>query len=142
MRIYLAHSAHEREQGKEIENTLESMGYEVCNPFDKEGNDKVFWRGKEVIWDGTPSMEACDWIIWTDFEEVRKSDIVVCIYPQDLITFGITAENTFAYLLQIPVYSYVPELVKGHPWLYGMAKANIFTDLFELLNRLKEIRKT
>ena len=136
VRIYLAHSAHERERGEKIKVIFESIGYEVYNPFDKEGNDKAFWKGREVIWDGTPTLRACNWIIWTDFDELRKSDILVCIYPEDLITYGITAENTFAFLVNMPVYSYVPKPVKGHPWLMGMSKGNIFTDLFELYDAL------
>jgi len=152
IRIYLAHSAHEKEQGKEIQFQLEAMGYDVYNPFDKEGNDEVFWNeNNEVIWDGIPTKESSLWIIFTDLDAVSERDILVCIFPQDLVTFGITCEMIFPFILKnihrwlpmyntngnIKVYSYTPKSIKGHPWIVGSSDI-IFTDIEKLLEYLKE----
>jgi len=133
-KVYLAHSAHEREQGKDIEARLTKAGYDVHNPFDVEGNDKAFWNeNNEVIWNGQPNLEACDWIIDVDLQAVRKADIVVMIMPQDLLTFGCTCEMFYAYMNKIPIFSYVPEAVSGHPWIVGCCRGQVWTDLEELM---------
>jgi len=137
MKIYLAHSAHEQEQGKEIEAALVSVGYDVCNPFDKENPG-------EITWMGDTSKEIADWVVEEDYKEVDASDIVVCIYPQDGRTIGIPCEMARAYCLrdfgikEISIYSYVPDCVKGHPWPIGQS-TKVFQDLFELLNHLKKL---
>ena len=70
--IYLAHSVHRRELGKEIQAMLEDMGYEVYNPFyptdprayrnDIEALDK----GQIVPWD-IPDKDRADWMILAGF---------------------------------------------------------------------------
>ena len=98
-RIYLAHSAYERERGNFIIKELEEMGFEVYNPFLKEGasvHQKAFWTdAKEVVWNEDPSMESCYWIIFNDLDGVYDSDILVCIYPEEYVTYGITCEMMF-----------------------------------------------
>ena len=149
-RLYLAHSAHEKEQGKRIENRLKDMGYDVYNPFDKEGRHEffsnhggvVYWEDAKVVWSGEPDHEVAEWIVNVDLEGVRQSDIVVAIYPQNLLTFGITCEHFEAFRhLRMPVYTYTPPEIKGHPWLIAHS-TKMFVELEELMNFMGNLTKT
>lgn len=139
LRVYLAHSAHEKLLGRGIQRELEAMGYEVYNPFDYEEKNRPFWdENDEVIWDGAPTKKQCIVIIDTDLKEVENSDIMVCIYPEELVTFGITCEMKHAWDNGIPVYTYMPEKIKGHPWIVGMSEKT-FTHLGELIKFMGEL---
>lgn len=137
--IYLAHSVHRRELGKEIQAMLEDMGYEVYNPFyptdprayrnDIEKLDK----GQIVPWD-IPDKDRADWIIKIDLRAVANADFIICIYP-DTRTVGIPCEMTVAWMLHIPVYSVVPEDMCGHPWIVGMSD-EVFTNIGDLYSYL------
>lgn len=128
-RLYLSHSSHEKERGKEIQKKLEDMGYEVHNPFDKE-------TPGEITWTGDMSKELADWVVETDHREIRKSDGMVCIYPEDGRTIGEPCEMAFAYFLRMPIFSYVPDCIKGHPWPIGQSTV-VFRDLDLLLLNLQ-----
>ena len=155
MRVYLAHSSYERELGQEVKKTLESIGFEVLDPFVKEGSiihRKDVWKNGKPVWNGNPSKEDCNWIVYSDLEGLLDSDIVVCIFPQDLKTFGVTCEMFFPFSLKviqeyftlsnslpnIPVFVYIPEAARGHPWLIACSDF-ITDDLNELYEKIGEL---
>ena len=140
-KIYLAHSVHERELGKQIQFKLENDGYEVWNPFyppknlvNVERTDiEELDKGHIQPWDIT-NKERSMWIIDTDLMGVQWADIVICIFPEG-VTYGITCEMMAAWMHHKIVYSVVPESRKGHPWIVGMSTM-VFTDINELRDEL------
>lgn len=138
-KIYLAHSGAEKEQGKWIQEMLIETGYEVINPFDKENpyiHDLKWIDGKVV---GNLSKESCEWIVDTDLNFIDESDIVVMIYPNNQITIGTPCEMMYAHLKNKPIYMYVPDEYKNHPWINHMATA-MFNDIIGLLCYMELIK--
>jgi len=138
IRIYLAHSVHRRSSGKEIASKLETMGYEVYNPFYPKGDNyrgdiEALDKGHIQPWD-IPDKDRSEWIIKVDLRGVLNSDILVCIYP-DMRTVGIPCEMMFAWMNHIPIYSVVPEDMVGHPWIVGLSQ-EVFLSIDELYDYL------
>lgn len=123
--IYLAHSVYEQRKGKNIERILYKMGYKVLNPFDKE-KDEV------VTWEGETTKRISFWIIKADYDAIDDSDMIICMFPKRR-TVGISCEMAYAWSNYIPVYSVVPEDMKGHPWVIGMSNKR-FMDIDKLLD--------
>jgi len=140
MKIYLAHSVHERDRGIKAQRKLEELGYEVFNPFYPDdvirSDIEAIDRGDIMAWDIADKPKSLD-ITERDLEGLRKQDIVVCLYP-DGRTVGIPCEMFFAaHVLNMPVYSVVPKDMIGHPWIVRYSKA-IFTaddDVIDYLRR-------
>lgn len=132
--IYLAHSVHERERGKKFAKELERYDYQVFNPFypPTERQDiKNLDNGHIQPWD-IKDEERSNWIVDSDLAAVRKCDIFVALYP-DFKTVGIPCEMTWAWLNKIPIYSVVPDSLKGHPWIVAMSTRGMTTQQNELL---------
>lgn len=133
--IYLAHSVHEREMGKEVQKRLEHLEYEIYNPFYPKDprayrNDiKALDEGLIVPWD-IPDKDSAKWIIKIDLRAVGNSDVIVCIFPNRR-TVGIPCEMMFAWMSHIPILCVVPEDMCGHPWIVGMSD-KVFTDIEDL----------
>jgi len=138
MKVYLAHSGHEKELGKEIETRLVTFGYDVLNPFDKEENlnlDNVKWVRGKIIWkdlEERVKQKISDWIVTVDYESIDEAEIVVCIYPEDMKTIGIPCEMAYAFLTKKPTYIYAPPGLVDHPWIIKMSLRR-FSDLHNLL---------
>ena len=139
MKIYLAHSVHERDRGVRIQKKLEAMGHSVYNPFypDDVIRDDIeaIERGDLHPWDlidRTKSKAVCE----RDLEGVRQSDIVICLYPT-CRTVGIPCEMFFAgHCLHMDVYTVTPEDMEGHPWIVNYSKV-VFTSDKDLLEYIK-----
>jgi len=127
IQIYLAHSSREQIQGKLIENKLKEY-VDVYNPFDKENKEyaelhKEIKAGKlsdEAVGDRMTD-DFAQWIIDTDLEAIRKSDMLIAICPEkDHPSVGTYMEIFYANrVLNIPVLTYAPDYVKNHPWIIG-----------------------
>jgi len=133
-RIYMAHSAHERERGKVNQQRLEELDFSVYNPFYPDipelyrDDVKALDEGRIQPW-SISDKDRSLWIIDIDYRAVRKADIVVCFYPTNgRRTVGIPCEMAFAWLLHIPIYSVVPEDMAGHPWIVGMSERVFISD--------------
>ncbi len=121
MRVYLAHSVHKREHGKEIQKKLEGMGIEVYNPFYSHDRQDILDLDKGIVraWDITDEDTSMI-IVDLDLEGVRKSDVLICIYP-DGVSVGIPCEMMFAWMINIPIFCVVPERLMGHPWIVALS---------------------
>ena len=139
MKIYLAHSVHERDRGKEVQKKLEAMGHKVYNPFYPDDiireDIEAIERGDIMPWnlvDRKKSGLVCE----RDLVGVRQSDILIALYPT-CRTVGIPCEMFFAgHSLHMDVYSSVPEDMVGHPWIVNYSKI-VFTSDKELLDYVK-----
>ena len=139
MKIYLAHSVHERERGKEVQDKLQEMGHEVYNPFypdalirdDIEAIDKGHIMPWNLV-DTKKSKAVCE----RDLEGVRKQDIVICLFPT-CRTIGIPCEMFFAsHCLHMEVFSVTPKDMEGHPWIVNYS-TKMFANDEELLEYIK-----
>ena len=139
VKIYLAHSVHERDRGEDFQEELEKLGHIVYNPFypdeiirdDIEALDKGFIQPWEVV-DKEKSRAICE----RDLKGVRNQDIVICLFPNGR-TIGIPCEMFYAaHNLAMDVYSVVPEDMKGHPWIVNYSKLIFYSDE-ELLEYIK-----
>ena len=133
--IYLAHSVHERQEGKRLQKELEGLGYIVINPFypetprpDIEALDQLEIKP----WDVTP--EKGIEIVKQDLRAVRLSDMVVAKLPERRKTFGIPCEIMYAWMLHIPVYTVTISMLK-HPWVITLSEKvySTFDELYEYL---------
>jgi len=133
MKIYLAHSGQEKQQGEWVQKMLEENGYEVINPFHKENpyiHDLKWVDGKVV---GHLSAEAVEWIVETDLKFIDESDALVMLYPKDPIpTIGTPCEMLYAHLKNKPIYIYTAPWLEHHPWVQHMATMQ-FNDVIGLL---------
>ena len=152
MRAYLAHSSHEQVQGKEIEAKLVELGIEVYNPFDKEnpeyeklhaiikGEDGFKLSDTEIGDLMTPDFAA--WIVDVDLEEIRKSDIVIVIFPApEFHSIGAVCEMFYASrTLNMPVFTYAPPHLVNHPWIIDHCEVvcDSIENLFKFLNWFME----
>lgn len=138
--IYLAHSVHERDMGKEVQKKLEDMGYEVYNPFypkdPRAYRDDIKNLDEGIIapWD-IPDKEGAEWIIKIDLRAVGNADFIICIFPNRR-TVGISCEMMFAWMSHIPVICVTPEDMAGHPWIVGMSQ-KVLTDIEDLYEYLE-----
>lgn len=141
IRVYLAHSVHQRTKGKEIQAKLEAMGFEVNNPFyptdirAARGDVEKLDKGIIVPWD-IPDAKRGKFIIKIDLRAVMDADFIVCIYPNRR-TVGIPCEMTFAWMVHLPVYCVVPEDMIGHPWIVGMSD-RVFINMDDLYGYLAD----
>ncbi len=121
MKAYLAHSVHAREHGKKIQKELEHMGIEIYNPFYSHDRQDILDLDKGIVsaWD-IKDQDTSRLIVDLDLEGVRKSDLLICIYP-DGISVGIPCEMMYAWMVNIPIFSVVPEKLKGHPWIIALS---------------------
>ena len=83
--VYLAHSVHERQKGKMIQEYLEHKGFKVINPFDRQ----LVPNNKDFEWKNPTTDPAS--LIKNDLKMIDKSDYVLAIFPDDL-TIGISCE--------------------------------------------------
>ncbi len=135
MKAYLAHSVHKRERGKEIQKRLEGMGIEVYNPFYSHDRQDILDLDKGIVraWDITDEDTSMI-IVDLDLEGVRKSDVLICVYP-DGVSVGIPCEMMFAWMINIVIFSVVPEKLKGHPWIVALSDG-VFSDIDSLYDTL------
>lgn len=140
-KIYLAHSGQEKERGVAIQTELEKFGYKVINPFHKENPyiHDLKWENGKVI--GILSKSACKWVVETDLQFIDECDIVVMIYPNNgnTPTIGTPCEMMYSWMVaKKPLYIYVPEAFKEHPWIKYMA-TKAFTSIFDLLDCMRDL---
>jgi nucleoside 2-deoxyribosyltransferase len=129
--IYLAHSGREEKRGKKIEAKLEKGGIIVCNPFDKENEQKAKarWIDGKVQWTGDLDDDLATWIVDRDEEMIRKSDAVVMLYPlEPTPTIGTPCEMTYAHIIHVPVYAYVGQWMWAHPFVDKYATQKFDTE--------------
>jgi nucleoside 2-deoxyribosyltransferase len=132
-RVYLAHSVSQRKEGKIWQERIESMGFEVINPFyplkprkDIEDLDK----GLDVPWNvKSPAMGRA--IVHSDIALVDSCDLIVAILP-DGPTIGIPCEMFYAMEWHKPVLTVAPPKYQGHPWILGMS-----TQVFKTFDDLR-----
>ena len=147
--IYLAHSSHEQVQGKELEKRLTELdpNIRVHNPFDKEnpayeelhsiikGKDGFKLSDEEIGEQMTDEFAA--WIVDVDLEAIRKSDIVIVIFPQpEYHSIGAVCEMFYASrTLNMPVLVYAPKHLINHPWIidHSDVLCDNIDDLFQFL---------
>lgn len=137
-RIYLAHSAHERPKGKRLAQRISNLGYDVYNPFyDVEDTTYVDELDNTNVqdWDVVDPIRS-KWVVVNDLRGVRSCDSVICVFPRRR-TVGISCEMTYAWMNHIPVYSVVPDDMKGHPWIVEMSN-KVYTDIEDLMRYLSE----
>jgi len=137
MKVYLAHSVHERDRGLAFQRELESCGYTVTNPFSIE-RQKV---GQIVEWndldpDSDKGRTIAAVIISGDLGEVAQSDMIVVLMPQNDVTIGIPCEMLFAWMMRKPCYTLVSNRLYGHPWIIGLSKY-VWKDEGEMLRFLR-----
>jgi len=133
MKIYLAHSVHERDRGLDIQKKLESYGYTVINPFSVEKRrvgQIVDWNDLDPNSEKGKSIAAK--IILGDLGEVAQSDVIIVLMPRKDVTIGIPCEMLFAWMLRKSCYTVVPERLYGHPWVIGLSKL-VWKDESEML---------
>ncbi len=124
IKIYLAHSSThtDREKGKMVQEKLEAEGYLVINPFDDR--------------DGAYSN-----MVSRDITDIIKSDILICLYPQHLITVGVDQELVYAHLFRTFVVAFVPEKIIQNAWLRYhsdlMFTSDREKDILEILETVK-----
>jgi nucleoside 2-deoxyribosyltransferase len=131
-KVYLAHSGDEKEQGRFIQQELESFGYIVLNPFAKHNpyvKDLKWEKGKVV---GSLGDSACEWIVETDLKFIDEADMMVIIYPQNSPTIGTPCEMMYGHMKGKPMVIYTPTKFEHHPWIQYMAQVQ-FTDIIGLL---------
>ena len=138
--IYLAHSVHERQEGKRLQKKLEELGYVVINPFYPE-------TPRPDI-DALDRLEIKPWnvteeegirIVKQDLRAVRLSDMIVAKLPEKRKTFGIPCEIMYAWMLHIPVYTVTISMLK-HPWVITLSE-KVYSVFDELYEDLKEVSK-
>lgn len=136
MKAYLAHSVHKRERGKEIQKTLEDMDIEVYNPFYSHDRQDILDLDKGIVqaWD-IVDEEKSMLIVDLDLEGLRKSDILICIYP-DGVSVGIPCEMMYAWMVNIPIFCVVPEKLIGHPWIIALSDG-LFSSIDSLYDTLR-----
>ena len=120
IKVYLAHSPHEQERGLVIQQILEDDGYTVTNPFDVQSGS-----GANIVRD--------------DITDILWSNIIVCLYPHNLVTVGIDQEMVYASLFRKYVIAYVPDKLDEHIWLQYHADVILPPD--EEKNVLNVLRK-
>lgn len=134
--VYLAHSVHEREEGKRIQKKLESMGYTVLNPFYPKiprPGIQALDEGKGRPWN-IMSDEQSKHIVKQDLRAVRLSDVLLAKIPDDKRTIGIPCEMMYAWMNKIPIYSLTKTML-GHPWVRELS-VRIYPDFDELCDDL------
>jgi len=120
--IYLAHSVYEREEGKQIQVVLESIGYSVVNPFypkTPRPDIRELDEGKTQPWT-IINEERSKQIVKQDLRAVRLSDVVLAKIPEDKRTVGIPCEMMYAWMNKIPIYSLTKTML-GHPWIRALS---------------------
>ena len=98
IKIYLSHSSHEQDRGLKIQQILEDDGYPVANPFDVRG-----LSGNENV--------------RNDIMDILNSNVVVCLYPHNLVTVGIDQEMVYASLFRKYVITYITKVLRDHCWI-------------------------
>ena len=137
---YLAHSNNERKFGKEVQAYLESLGFEVLNPFD-HGEDEAEWLDNTVVWKDNilDIQSASTEIVKKDIALIDRSDVVIALYPYNNITVGIDMEIYHAYEnTGIPIHLAISPPLSKHPWLVACA-SEIYTDKELLYAGLKKL---
>jgi nucleoside 2-deoxyribosyltransferase len=130
LKVYMAHSIHERERGKNVQFILEGAGFEVINPFDHQPRHSFLTAldaGKVNPFNWTQPVEDHEQIVNTDLGLIASSDMVLCIYP-DNKTIGTPCEMFFAWTLHKIVVSVVPVGLEHHPWILNCSKHVVLTD--------------
>jgi hypothetical protein len=75
-----------------------------------------------------------------DLEGIRKSDMLVCVYPEDKTTIGVPCEMMYAYMLNMPIISIGSDEILEHPWVFALSDG-LFHNLDELYLYLTAILK-
>lgn len=122
VKIYLAHSPSDQKRGRRIQKELETEGYSVINPFDDQVSVDISVVPRDII-------------------DIIESDILVCLYPQHLVTVGMDQEIVYAHLFRTFVITFVPEELVRNVWLRYHSDL-VFTtdrekDIMEILESLK-----
>jgi len=141
LQIYLAHSVWEREKGREIEQKLKSLGYDVYNPFYpsnyKRNDIERLDKGVVVPWNIT-SKELSEKIVKRDFNGVNSCDILIAILPE-IPTIGIPIEMYYAKERGKIVIAVTKKLA-SHPWVIWLSDIIVSTSK-ELLEYLADVNK-
>ena len=138
--IYLAHSTHERQEGKRLQKRLEDLGYTVINPFYPETpRPDIEALDKQIIEPYGVTPEVGIEIVKQDLRAVRLSDMIVAKLPEKKKTFGIPCEIMYAWMLHIPIYTATKSMLK-HPWVITLSE-KVYATFDELYEDLKEVSK-
>ena len=119
MRAYLAHPHAEREYGKKIQKLLEDSGYLVCNPFDREDQERL----SLIAASNRPfTDDECENLVEGDLSNLSVCDVVVAIFKGSVQMVGTCMEVFYASNnLMMPVFSLYLWQNYGngvvHPWV-------------------------
>lgn len=133
MKIYLAHPGKHMSEGKVLESTLVTAGYEVINPFDYDS----YAQALTELWDKHPKVRkkkgVAELVVEKDLDSINNCDIVVAYVIEPSI--GTSMEIKYAYSIGKSVFILSNEV---SPWLmyYGTVVKKV-EDLLDLL-RLKD----
>lgn len=139
MIIYLAHGKSERKKGKEIQSEIEKLGIEVFNPFYSTEREDIHNLDAGLFTDNKEKGKAMI-AVDSDLEGIRKSDIVVCIYPEREITIGVPCEMMYASMLNMPIISIGSDSILKHPWVIALSDG-LFQNVEDLYLYLTTITK-
>lgn len=137
MRVYLAHGKSERARGKAIQENIEKMGIEVFNPFYSVNREDILSLDAGVLIGNAEKGRAMA-VVDSDLEGIRKSDIIVCVYPNDVVTIGVPCEMMYASMLNLPIISVAKQEILEHPWVMAFSDG-LFTDIEDLYLYLKTL---
>lgn len=122
----------------EYKNKLESLFF-VFNPLDIMDKTHASQKNDEVAgFLEQGSLELIDSrTIERDYRFISQSDAVVVIYPTDKLSPGVSAEMSYAYSHQIPVFM----LFSGHVSPFLDEIADVFHDEEPFFSKLEEFAK-
>ena len=124
VRVYLSHSPREKERGIKVQKILEDIGYEVLNPFSLNLDiDEFHWSDLSEI-RVKDSIKLCK----AEINNLLDSDIVLALYPKDMVSIGIPCEIAIAHDYRKTVITVIDPKFKGHPWIVYMSSIIIERD--------------
>lgn len=140
MKIYLAHGKNERNKGKKIQAEIEQLGIEVYNPFYSVDRKDISKLDSGLISENKVKVDAMI-VVDTDLEAIRKSDMVVCIYPEKDVTIGVPCEMMYASILNMPIITVASEELLEHPWIVALSDGLFYKldDLYLYLHALSKL---
>ena len=110
MKVYLSHPHSIRSFGRVVQQRLESVGFDVINPFDVNPEEE-WWA---AVREQRNMLSVAFRIVENDLELIRDCDAVVVLYPE---AHGIGTDMELFYagvIVGKPVYVLT---AMDHPWL-------------------------
>jgi hypothetical protein len=128
-KVYLAHPESYRERIKHLKRSLETLGFQVIDPFEKlaslqskfrQNHNPIF--AKQIVESEKAFIESCDFVVAYSSEP----------------SFGKDMEILHGFNHKKPVYILTTKDYANHPWL--VSHGTIVTSERALLNKLKPCR--